>query len=207
MALALNKSSLKQQRDQLNMFRRFLPSLDLKRQQLLAALKRARGELAALEREVETLFESLSKLYPLLGSSTITEQNLASLVSMKSVRIEEENVLGTKLPVAREVAFEVKDYSTLVTPFWVDLLIERLENLAEMCVHLQVRRERVKRLDYAARKITQRVNLFEKVLIPRAAENIRKIVIFLSDQERAAVVRSKIAKNKSAIAIRVITGK
>ncbi len=206
MSLALNKSSLKQQRDQLNMFRRFLPSLDLKRQQLLAALKQARGELVALENKVETLFESLTELYPLLGSSTVSEQNLASLVSLKHVHIEEENVLGTKLPRAREVDFEVKDYSTLVTPFWVDLLIERLEQLAEMSVHLQVGRERVKRLDYASRKITQRVNLFEKVLIPQATDNIRKIVIFLSDQERAAVVRSKIAKNKSATAVREIVG-
>jgi V/A-type H+/Na+-transporting ATPase subunit D len=73
-----------------------------------------------------------------------------------------------------------------------------LKRLAELRVHLQVRQERVERLDYAARRLTQRVNLFEKVLIPRAIESIRRIVIFLSDQERAAVVRSKIAKQKHA---------
>jgi V/A-type H+-transporting ATPase subunit D len=200
MSLALNKSSLKQQRDQLKMFRRFLPSLDLKRQQLLAALKEARRELAAAERDVETLNAALSDILPLLGSSTIAEQNLASLVSIRNVSVEEENVLGTHLPVVREVDFEVEDYSTLVTPFWVDLLVEKAERLAELQVHLQVRRERVKRLDYAARRITQRVNLFEKVLIPQAVSNIRRIVIFLSDQERAAVVRSKIAKKKNAAA-------
>ena len=115
-------------------------------------------------------------------------------------QVEEQNVLGTQLPIAREVAFDVKDYSSLVTPFWVDLLVERVKQLAELQVHFQVYEERVKRLNYAARKITQRVNLFEKVLIPQAAENIRRIVIFLSDQERAAVVRSKIAKKKNAAA-------
>jgi V/A-type H+-transporting ATPase subunit D len=200
MALALNKSALKQQRDQLKMFRRFLPSLDLKRQQLLAALKQARQDLAAVEREIEASHEQLADLLPLLGSSTIATQNLASLVSIRNVRIEEENVLGTQLPVAREVEFDVADYSTLVTPFWVDLLVEKVEQLAVLRVHLQIRRQRVERLDYAARKITQRVNLFEKVLIPRAVDNIRRIVIFLSDQERAAVVRSKIAKSKNAAA-------
>lgn len=203
MALALNKSSLKQQRDQSKMYRRFLPSLDLKRQQLLAALKEAHGVLAAVEREEETRTRSLARLYPLVGSTTITDQNLASLVSIRCVHIEEENVLGTSLPVAREVDFQVEDYSTLVTPFWVDLLVESLERLAETRVHLQVQRERVRRLDHAARKITQRVNLFEKVLIPQADENIRRIVIFLSDQERAAVVRSKIAKSKHASTIQV----
>jgi V/A-type H+-transporting ATPase subunit D len=200
MSLALNKSSLKQQRDQLKMFRRFLPSLDLKRQQLLAALKEARRQLAAVRDDIVALEGQLADLLPLWGSSTIATQNLASLVSIRNVRIEEENVLGTQLPVAREVDFDVADYSSLVTPFWVDLLVEKVEQLAELQVHLQVRRERVERLDYAARKITQRVNLFEKVLIPRAVDNIRRIVIFLSDQERAAVVRSKIAKNKNAAA-------
>ena len=196
MALALNKSSLKQQRDQLKMFRRFLPSLDLKRQQLLAALKAARNELAETAAQIDELYTRISEVHPLLGSSTMQRVDLSSLVRVASVRIEEENVLGTRLPVAREVDYEVADYSTLVTPFWIDILVENLERLAELRVHQQIRQERVERLDYAARRITQRVNLFEKVLIPRAAENIRRIVIFLSDQERAAVVRSKIAKGK-----------
>jgi V/A-type H+-transporting ATPase subunit D len=84
----------------------------------------------------------------------------------------------------------------MVMPFWVDLMIEHLRRLAEQSVWLQVRQERLRRLEVATRRITQRVNLFEKVLIPQAEGNIRKIVIFLSDQERAAVVRSKIAKQK-----------
>jgi len=198
MALALNKSSLKQQRDQLKMFRRFLPSLDLKRQQLLQALKAARDELAEVMGRIEQLSEHLEELFPLLGSSTIATRDVSSLIWVRSVKIEEENVLGSRLPVAREVAFEVRDYSTLVTPFWVDKLVADLEKLAELRVHQQVREQRVRLLDYAVRKITQRVNLFEKVLIPRAEENIRRIVIFLSDEERAAVVRSKIAKGKES---------
>jgi V/A-type H+-transporting ATPase subunit D len=196
MALALNKSSLKQQRDQLKMYRRFLPSLDLKRQQLLQALRKARDELAEVMGQIERLSERLEELHPLVGSSTIATRDVSSLVWIRSVRIEEENVLGSRLPVAREVAFEVRDYSTLVTPFWVDLLVSELETLAELRVHQQVRERRLQLLDYAVRRITQRVNLFEKVLIPRAEENIRRIVIFLSDEERAAVVRSKIAKGK-----------
>jgi V/A-type H+/Na+-transporting ATPase subunit D len=197
MALALNKTTLKQQRDQLKTFKKFLPSLDLKRQQLLAALKVARAELEETEQAYRQLEEKVSKLYPLLGSSTARTRNLASFIQIRSVRIGEENLVGTKLPVAEEVDFDVEDYSQMVMPFWVDLLVEQLEKMAELNVLRQVRIERVKLLDYAARRITQRVNLFEKVLIPKAEQNIRKIVIFLSDQERAAVVRSKIAKKKS----------
>ncbi len=196
MALALNKSSLKQQRDQLKMYRRFLPSLDLKRQQLLAALKDARSKLEAAQAEVERLAESLESLYPLLGSSTIASLDLPELVRVRAVRIEEENVVGARLPVARRVEVEAAPYSTLATPFWVDHLVESLRRMAELRVLVEVHRLRVERLDAASRRITQRVNLFEKVLIPGAERNIKRIQVFLSDEERAAVVRSKIAKQK-----------
>lgn len=198
MALALNKTTLKHQRDQLKMFKRFLPSLDLKRQQLLGALKHARGERAEAQRRVEELDDSLGQLYPLLGSSTVAGSDLASLVRIRAVRTSQENLLGTRLPAVPEVEFEFADYSRLVTPFWVDLLVERLQQVAQSRMQMQVLDERVRRLETASRRLTQRVNLFEKVLIPRAAATIRRIVVFLSDQERAAVVRSKIAKQKNA---------
>lgn len=197
MSLALNKTTLKYQRDQLKTFKKFLPSLDLKRQQLLVALKKARRELEEADQQRGELESKLDKIYPLLGSTTARTRNLASLIQISSVQISEENLVGTRLPVADQVSFSVAEYSRMVMPFWVDLLIEDLKAMAENDVLLQVRQERVKLLEYASRKITQRVNLFEKVLIPQAEADIRKIVIFLSDQERAAVVRSKIAKNKA----------
>lgn len=196
MALALNKSSLKQQQDQLKMFQRFLPSLDLKRQQLMAAYKQARDELAAAEAEAAEYQKKLDELLPLLGSTTLPAENLLQLVHIDSVVIDDENVLGTIVPVAREVRFRTEEYSTLVMPFWVDLLVEALQKTATLRVHLQVRQIRATRLNAAVRRITQRVNLFDKVLIPGAQKNIQRIRIFLSDEERAAVVRSKIAKRK-----------
>jgi V/A-type H+/Na+-transporting ATPase subunit D len=196
MGIALNKTTLKLQRDQAKTYRQFLPSLDLKRQQLLAALKQARRALADFNQRRQSIDERLQALFPLLGSSTIATRRIASLVSIKEVCIEEENVLGTRLPIVRAVDFVVSPYSRWIAPFWVDSLVADLELAAELQVELQVAQERVKRLEIASRRITQRVNLFEKVLIPQAEENIRKITIFLSDQERAAVVRSKLAKAK-----------
>ncbi|HAC89667.1 MAG TPA: V-type ATP synthase subunit D, partial [Planctomycetaceae bacterium] len=76
MALALNKTTLKQQRDQLKTFKKFLLSLDLKRQQLLAALKVARGELDEALRTYDQLESRLANIYPLLGSSTVRTSNL-----------------------------------------------------------------------------------------------------------------------------------
>ncbi len=202
MALALNKTTLKQQRDQLKTFKRFLPSLDLKRQQLLAALKVARRQLAEVRQEFDAVENSLRQLYPLLGSSTVATRDLGGLVGIREVKIGEENMLGTTLPVAEKVEFETSEYSYQVMPFWVDLLVQDIRRVAELRVLLQVAQERVVLLEHASRRITQRVNLFEKVLIPQAEQNVRKIVIFLSDQERAAVVRSKIAKKKNSEAQR-----
>jgi len=198
MKLALNKTTLKRTRDELKTYKKFLPSLDLKRQQLLAALKVARAELAESETVYSELEALVSKTYPLLGSSTMRTRNLGSLIRVEEVVIVEENLVGTRSPVAKAVRFALAEYSRMVMPFWVDLLIDNLKTIAEQRILLQVRRQRVKLLDHAARKITQRVNLFEKVLIPQSEASIRKIVIFLSDQERAAVVRSKIAKNKAS---------
>ncbi len=196
MAIALNKSSLKQQRDRLKLFQRFLPSLDLKRQQLMIAFKAAKTTLAATEAEAAQLESSVVDVLPLLGSSTLGERDLTDLVRMKSVKIEIENVVGAKLPIAREIEFEALEYSTLALPFFVDVLVEKLEALSRLRIRVAVERERVRLLDAAVRRITQRVNLFDKVLIPGAKRDIARIRIFLADEERAAVVRSKISKAK-----------
>lgn len=196
MRLALNKNSLKQQRDHLAMYRRFLPSLDLKRQQLLGAWKESRVDLDRADLEVSQYRENLDRLLPLLGSTSLREQDLSPLVRVKQVVIEEENVVGAKVPVVRAIEFERQKYSTLVLPFWVDQLIECVEQMSRLRVQRQVAEQRVRCLRMAARKITQRVNLFEKVLIPEAKQNIKRIQLALSDEERSAVVRSKIAKRK-----------
>lgn len=193
MALALNKTSLKQRRDQLAMFERFLPSLDLKRQQLIADLQRSKRIQSKTENEIETLLASQRGLFSLLGAS---EQDLSDVVTIEERTVTEENVLGVRLPLMGEVRFRVKEYSMLAKPFWVDFLVELLQKTALLQLRLQNERTRVSRLNDAVRRITQRVNLFDKVLIPQAEKDIHRIKIHLADTERAGVVRSKIAKAK-----------
>ena len=191
--LSLNKSSLQQQRGKLGLFERFLPSLDLKRQQLTAEYKKAMQVLAEAEQGADQASRSLSALLPILGSSSM---QLSGLVRIRRLDIVEEDVLGLRLPALRAVEFDTADYALLATPFWVDDLVTCLKEVATYRIRLQVYRERVARMQGAVRRITQRVNLFEKVLIPNAEQNIARIQIFLSDIARAAVVNSKIAKAK-----------
>jgi V/A-type H+-transporting ATPase subunit D len=193
--LALNKSSLSKLGRQLGTFQRFLPSLDLKRKQLMAERARAQVALQQTGQQMDRLREHVAEQLPMLASRDI---ELTNLVRLKAVRLGEENVVGTRLPVLEAAELERREYGYLGMPQWVDRLSDELARMLELQVRLRVEQRRLALLEEAVRKVTQRVNLFEKVLIPRTKEHIRKIRIYLSDAERAAVVRSKIAKRKHA---------
>jgi len=195
MAVSLSKTSLQQQRDKLRLFERFLPSLELKRQQLTAEYKKAVAALAEAEQGADKANRSLPQLLPILGS---TAMKLSGLVRVRRIDVFEEHILGLRLPTLRAVEFDVASYSMLSTPFWFDELVVCLKASATYRLRLQVYRERVRRMQGALRRVSQRVNLFEKVLIPNARRDIARIKIYLSDVERAAVVTSKIAKAKRA---------
>jgi len=195
MALSLSKSSLQQQRDKLRLFERFLPSLELKRQQLTAEYKKAVQALAEAEQGADKASRSLAALLPILGS---TPMKLSGLVRVRRLDLTEEEMLGLRLPTLRAVEFEKRPYSALSTPFWLDELVVCIKDVVTYRLRLQVYHERVRRMQGAVRRVSQRVNLFEKVLIPNARRDIARINIFLSDVERAEVVTSKIAKAKRA---------
>ena len=189
--VALNKSALHKQREELRLYERLLPSLDLKRMQLTGELKRAKDSHARERAEVERERDRIAGQLPMLANREI---DLSGLARVESVQMEEENVVGVKLPVLMGVTFTLHEYSMLAKPHWVDVLVDQLQRMVELRARVQVAQERVRRLERAVRRITQRVNLFEKVLIPAARENIKHIQTFLADAERAAVIRSKITK-------------
>jgi V/A-type H+-transporting ATPase subunit D len=191
--LALSKSELLRQTRQLKTYERFLPSLDLKRKQLMAERARARKRLADTEQLIVDLQQRVRERLPMLCNR---EVDLAGLVQLQQVDLAQENLVGVLLPVVRKVHLKVREYGLLAKPHWVDNVVEELSESLRLRIQRDVERRRVALLEEAVRKVTQRVNLFDKVLIPRTRNNIQRIRIHLSDAERAAVVRSKIAKGK-----------
>jgi len=189
--LRYNKSALKKERDSLALFEKVLPSLDLKRMQLTIEFKKAQSRLEDDRMHVEALEDKIANQLPMLANRGIP---LKGLVKIKDVKTEEENVVGIRLVKLVDIEFEVAHYSMLAKPHWVDVLVDRLQEMARARLTVQIAKERVRRLEYAVKRITQRVNLFEKILIPTAKKNIQRIQIFLGDAERSAIVRSKIAK-------------
>ena len=125
--IALSKSSLQQQRDRLRLFERFLPSLELKRQQLTAEYKKAVQVLAEAEQGADQASRALTALLPILGSARM---KLSGLVRIRHVEVAEEDVLGLRLPTLRAVEFDTADYALLATPFWFDDLVVCLKDMA-----------------------------------------------------------------------------
>lgn len=192
---ALSKAALGRARARLAAYRRFLPSLDLKRRQLIAERNRARAALVDLETAREALVREAGQTVPMLAMQAIRVDGLARL---GRVRYGRQNVVGVVLPVVEAAEVELCDYGFLVRPHWVDRVAALLEGALRLEVEILVARQRVQLLEEAVKKVTQRVNLFEKVLIPRTRSHIRRIQIFLGDAERAGVVTAKLAKAKRA---------
>ena len=193
--LTLSKASLSQEGTKLKTYERFLPSLDLKRRQLINERARAAAALADTGRAIAELRERLRAELPMASD---LEVDVTGLVSVAGVELGEDNLLGVRLPRLDRVVLDRRPYALLAKPEWVDRLANLLAEMLELRVRIQVEQRRLSLLEEAVRTVTQRVNLFDKVLIPRTREHIRRIRIFLADGERAAVVRAKIAKAKRA---------
>ena len=191
--IRLSKNELARQRNNLKLYQKLLPSLDLKRRQLTLELVKAREELEETRAAVDALETKIGEELPMLA---FTEIDVDGLVTMEAFELGEENVVGVRLPVLERIDCRVEAYSMLGKPAWVDVLVDRLRDAAEQRSRLQVAEERVRLLQQAVRRTTQRVNLFERVLIPRSKEAIKRIMIYLGDQERSAVANSKLTKAK-----------
>ena len=189
--LNLSKTQLAKEKRNLAMYRQYLPSLDLKRQQLTAERNKTQARIAEIELEIRRRIEGIGTAIPMLADKNV---DLEGLVTLKAGKIGQRSVVGERLPILQEIEVEIAPYGYMVRPHWVDLVAERLKEVLRLQAEAQVTRQQVVLLGVATTKVTQRVNLFDKVLIPRARTNIRRIDIALGDLERAAVVNSKIAK-------------
>ena len=191
--VALNKSSLNKEKRSLKTFNRYLPALELKRQQLMMERKKAEEALAETREELADVEQQVKRQLPMLAREDVQVESLARVTD---VRLKEENIVGTSVPAVEAIDIALTPYSDLAKPHWVDYLVELLQKMIRLRIELQVRQLRHKSLDKATRTTSQRVNLFSKILIPQARKNIAKIQIYLSDQDRASVMNAKLSKEK-----------
>jgi V/A-type H+/Na+-transporting ATPase subunit D len=195
--LSLSKSTLTQLTRQLKTYRNFLPSLDLKRRQLLAEQEKARRELRELTDRQEALRPVVEKQIPMLG---YTHVDVRGIVRVTKTDIMEENVMGIHLPKLGGLEIKVSEYPFLGKPHWIDRLVQLLKQAMEIRINRRVMERRLELLASAAKVVSQRVNLFERVLIPKTEADVQRIRVYLSDSERASIVRAKIAKGEKGLA-------
>lgn len=188
---SLGKKDLQKQKQQLALYTKLLPSVELKRNQLMAEFTKAKKELLELKNDAEGVFKDSAEKLPMIANPDI---HLEGLVKIKSAVMGEESIVGVKVPFVKEIQFEEIPYSMIATPTWTESYIKQLKKGVEARMRILAMETRLKKLNHAVRKVTQHVNLFEKILIPNAKKNIQKIRIILGEAERNAVIRSKLAK-------------
>jgi len=191
----LTKTALKQQRDALKQYQRFLPTLQLKKQQLQMEMRSCMERIHANERKEKELKESLSPWIPLFGDSAAGDR-IVDAVKVGELIAGRLNIAGVDVPFFKSVSFVVEPYSLYDEDPWFDDAIEAVKRIIEMQIEREVIREQYRLIARELRVTTQRVNLFEKVKIPECKDCIRIIQIYLGDMDTAAVGRSKIAKRK-----------
>ena len=196
--IKLTKTELKAQTDALKRFQRFLPMLQLKKQQLQAEIAGIVAKVEDVTAREKSLRRSMDGWVGLFASG---EEMLSGLVSVKAVRTSSANVAGVEIPVFDGIDTDVGEVDLWSTPAWVDDAIAALTSLLALQSERNVLEKQRELITAELVTTSQRVNLFEKVKIPDCRENIRIIKIALGDEQTAAVTRGKIAKARAPEAI------
>jgi V/A-type H+-transporting ATPase subunit D len=198
MAIKLTKNEQKVQKDHLKQYQRYLPTLQLKKQQLQSVIMQIKADLEKKEAERESMIGNLNDWIAVFAENSLfdSEKQLDNLVQPDKVIVTTENVAGVRLPAFKELTFKDISYDVDDYPLWVDTALIKLREIARLDALVSTLNKQVDLLEKELRSTSQRVNLFEKVKIPEAKENIRVIGVYLGDQQTAAVVRGKISKKK-----------
>ena len=198
MAIKLSKNEQKVQKDLLKQYQRYLPTLQLKKQQLQQVIMTTRAELAQKEAERVQMIGNLDDWVAVFAENAIFDEDksIDTLVQPETVICRNENITGVTVPKFEELKFKDVEYDVDDYPLWVDTALVKLREIARLDALVSTLRKQEALLEKELRSTSQRVNLFEKVKIPEAKENIRVIGVYLGDQQTAAVVRGKISKKK-----------
>ncbi|MFA4839221.1 MAG: V-type ATP synthase subunit D [Candidatus Neomarinimicrobiota bacterium] len=190
--IRLTKNELKTQKEALKRFTRYLPTLELKKTQLIQEIKSITRTIDAVEAEIATLEKNTTEWADVFAESV----DLTSWLRIQEIKTGVGNIAGIDIRLFQDVVFEELPYDFFTTPLWIDSAMAVVKEQIARKIRIKILEEQIETLKNELRITVQRINLFEKVKIPEARENIRVIQIFLGDAQTAEVVRGKIAKSK-----------
>lgn len=190
--LKLTKNELRRQKDALKRYERYRPTLQLKKQQLRQELERVRAEHREAQRRFDETMERFTHWIELWGEDI----ELDRWFGIRRVDVSWDNIAGVDVPVFNAVRFRLEPYDLFETPLWADRATEVLRELISREAELLVLAEQERLIAREWRLTAQRVNLFEQVKIPEARENLKRISVYLADQQTAAFGWSLMIKRK-----------
>jgi V/A-type H+-transporting ATPase subunit D len=173
------------------MYERFLPALEARKQQLIMQLAVIRTNILVQRELMETMLadiRSWASLYWDVGKI------LRYYIAIREIRCVSRNVAGLKIREFKEVIFDDPGYSLFRTPFSFDTILKKTRDAISLREGIKILEEQEQVLLEGFRKTSQRINLYEKRLIPQCREAIRRISVYLQDQQAAAVGVAKVAK-------------
>ncbi len=185
-----NKTSLGDLGKQLKMRQKALPTIKSKESALRSEVKRAKEEAKGYRSQLDELIAQHEYMVTLWGEFD------ADLLSIKDVELSTQKIAGVRTPVLGRVIFEERDYDLFSSPVWFRSGVELLKRIATLSIEFEIYNQKMELLDYARRKTTQKVNLYEKVQIPGYEDAIRKIKRFMEDEENLSKSAQKIVKTK-----------
>ncbi len=192
--IKLTKTELRDQQVRLSQLQKYLPTLQLKKALLQIEVNLTQHEIESLQEEFSTAEQKVRAYASLFSDRNATD--LFTSVKIKEVVKSLENIAGVEIPVFNEILFQEDDYFLFDAPVWLEAGVLGVKGLIILKEKMEVVREKKRALEKELRDVSIRVNLFEKIMIPRAVENIKKIKIFLGDQQLAAVSQAKVSKKK-----------
>lgn len=187
------KNELKAQRDALKRYERYLPTLQLKKQQLQAEVRQVEHKLDECQRREKELVLGCEGWIGMFADGV----DFAPWLSVKALRVESQNVAGVTIPVLRTVEIDRTEAPLLTSPSWHDDALDLMAEILRLFCERRVLAEQLRLLGEELRVTNQRVNLFERVKIPECKDAIRKIRIALGDAMTLDVARGKIAKGRA----------
>lgn len=196
--IKLNKVSLRTQKQKLALYQRFLPALEARKQQFLMHLVIVRKEIAEQEARMKDIMQEIATWSALLGDMGPL---LKYFIEIREVKSAIRNVAGLKAPEFRGVDFNNPPYSYFATPPSFEEAVRQTRAAIECREAIRMLKAQEQVLLEGFRKTSQRINLYEQRLIPDCRKTIRKIMVYLQDQQAAAVGVAKVAKRMTEAAM------
>ncbi|HPJ95799.1 MAG TPA: V-type ATP synthase subunit D [Syntrophales bacterium] len=199
--IKFTQGELKRQRDLLKQYERFLPTLQLKKQQLQLELN---NQILVLETYRSRRDQMTQEIIVWMGLPEESKIVMNEIVIPRQVFITSRNIAGVDIPVFDRVEFGPIEYDLFSTPLWLDHATKLFMDYIALLFQVEALQQGMELLKRELLITTQRVNLFEKIKIPETQENIRLIKIYIGDQLAASIGRSKLVKRRSKVRVRKV---